>query len=167
MIKSGCFTCRASLDHSHTDTAESVFITLTVVSITAFCWLQFCLMKQCSNICVFLCLGRLPCTPHHTWSLEWGECATLRLKQMFVFNVLLIKLDSPCLCSLIILRVWWLIRAHGLTCRVLNPVLFVSQETHAIRESDRLQDIWAQQKTTELDRGGEPFALHIHLMYTA
>lgn len=30
---------------------------------------------------------------------------------------------------------------------------FLFQETHTIWEPDRLQDIWAKQKTTELDRG--------------
>lgn len=38
---------------------------------------------------------------------------------------------------------------------MLKPPLpcFLFQETHTLREPDRLQDIRAEQKTTELDRG--------------
>lgn len=43
----------------------------------------------------------------------------------------------------------------------------VSQEAHAIRESDGLQDIRAKQETTELDRGEKLFAPPVRLMPTA
>lgn len=43
----------------------------------SFCCLHLCLRKHLSKICVCTCLGPHPCTPHPTWSLEWGECATL------------------------------------------------------------------------------------------
>lgn len=35
----------------------------------------------------------------------------------------------------------------------VSECCFLFQETHTVREPDRLQDIWAEQKATELDRG--------------
>lgn len=38
---------------------------------------------------------------------------------------------------------------------------FVLQETHAVREPNRLPDIWAEQTATELDRGESSFIAHM------
>lgn len=88
------------------------------------------LPKFCSSLIhVSFCVGPHPCTPRHTWSLEWGEYVFQPVVVVHLLPVRLQRGDSP-----------------G----------FLFQETHAVREPDRLQDIRAQQETTELDRGERP-----------